>query len=184
MGCGIRPVPAIPDAVIVHLTLRFNEDGVGVASWQMARAVMGAVHEMAHEPNPAMHNRIKQAMKGFRRRQAVERGKTTKSGEAAVVAITETAMDDLDPWREVQGGGDRPFPLTGDTVRHRIVKAAKDAGLGDGFSGHSPRVRMAVRMVERSAPENAVMQQGRWRTSAVVGRYTKKLKAGEASRYL
>ena len=257
MGYGIRPVPAIPDTVIAHLTVRFDEEGVGVASLQMARAAIGMVHELADEPNPAMHKRVKQAMKGFRRRQAVERGKTTnqakplgpeavatirghlgesvngkhgaslmamismmadsglrrsevvalrwadierqangsgrisvqhsktdQSGEGAVVAITETAMDDLDRWRDVQGGGDRPFPLTGETVRHRIAKAAKDAGLGEGFSGHSPRVGMAVRMVERGAPENAVMQQGRWRTSAVVGRYTKKLKAGEALRYL
>ncbi|MYF52074.1 MAG: tyrosine-type recombinase/integrase [Gammaproteobacteria bacterium] len=110
-------------------------------------------------------------------RISVQHSKTDQSGEGAFVTMTELAMDDSNRWREVQSGGDRPFQLTGETVRHRTAKAAKDAGLGEGFSGHSPRADMAVRMVERGAPKNAVMQQGHWRTSAALGRYTKNLKA-------
>ena len=52
------------------------------------------------------------------------------------------------------------------------------AGLGGGYSGHSGRVGLAVRMTARGAPTHAVMLAG------MVARYTRSLTAAAAARYL
>ena len=44
--------------------------------------------------------------------------------------------------------------------------------LGDGFSGHSGRIGMALRMGAVGAPKAAVQHQGRWKHGDVVARYT------------
>lgn len=63
--------------------------------------------------------------------------------------------------------------------------AVRDAELGDGFSGHSPRVGMAARMTRRGAPMQVVQRQGRWASPSMAARYnTRNECAGEALRYL
>ena len=42
--------------------------------------------------------------------------------------------------------------MTGEALANRVRAAAKAAGLGDGFSGHSGRIGMARRMVAAGAP--------------------------------
>ena len=82
-------------------------------------------------------------------------------GAAAVVAITARAMADLDA---IRGGAadDAPvFGLSAAQVHRRLKEAAKAAGLGDGFSGHSGRVGMARRMTSNGAPMAVTMNQGR-----------------------
>ena len=44
------------------------------------------------------------------------------------------------------------FGLTGETLANRVSAAARAAGLGDRFSGHSGRIGMARRMVAAGAP--------------------------------
>ena len=58
------------------------------------------------------------------------------------------------------------------------------AGLGDGFSGHSGRVGMALRMTRNGAPAAALMRPGRWSSSGMIARYTRGERAAEALRYL
>ncbi len=76
------------------------------------------------------------------------------------------------------------FGLRADTIARRVKAAARAAGLGSDFSGHSDRVGMARRMTRNGAPTAAVQRQGRWKSAAMVTRYTRAESAGEALRYL
>ena len=78
----------------------------------------------------------------------------------------------------------RVFGLTGESLANRIRAAAKAAGLGDGYNGHSGRIGMARRMVAAGAPNAAVQHQGRWRHGDMVARYTRGEVAGEALKWL
>ena len=124
-------------------------------------------------------------------RLTVRRSKTDPAAAGAVVALTARAMADLDQLAAQlaaqQGARDPAAPVFGLSDRQiarRIAAAAKAAGLGDGFSGHSGRVGMAQRMTRHGAPAAAVMRQGRWATVRMVARYTRHEAAGEALRYL
>ena len=120
-------------------------------------------------------------------RVTIRRSKTDPTGAGAVVAITATAMADLDRLREFEkspADSDFVFGLQGRQIANRIAAVAKAAGLGAGFGGHSGRVGMALRMTRNGAPAATVMRQGRWSTTRMVARYTRNESAGEALRYL
>ena len=119
-------------------------------------------------------------------RLTIRRSKTDQTGESRIVAVTPAAMDDLDGLARF-GGRDperRVWPVSDRTISRRIDQAARDAGLGDGYSRHSGRVGMAMRMTRAGAPIATVMRQGRWSTERMVARYTRSEAASEALRYL
>lgn len=119
-------------------------------------------------------------------RLTVTRSKTDQEGDGAVVAVTSAAMRDLERWAEMQGQGREGsvFGLSGRQVSRRVAAVAMAAGLGEGFSGHSGRVGMAITMLRNQAPGAAIMRQGRWNSSRMVARYGRNETAGEALRYL
>ena len=114
--------------------------------------------------------------------------KSKNHPEPATVAVTGSTARAL---REIQrDGAEHPvseasvFGLTGETLASRVRDAAKAAGLGDNFSGHSGRIGMARRMVAAGAPTAVVQHQGRWRYGDMVARYTRGEAAGEALKWL
>ena len=91
-------------------------------------------------------------------RITIQKGKNQP--QPATVAVTETTARAL---REIQPDGAEPLPsevlvfgLTGETLANRVRAAARAAGLGEDFSGHSGRIGMARRMVSAGAPNAAV----------------------------
>ena len=116
-------------------------------------------------------------------RLTVQKGKNQP--EPQTVAVTEATARAL---REVQPSDADPvapvFGLTGEALANRVRAAARAAGLGDGFSGHSGRIGMARRMVAAGAPNAAVQRQGRWKHGDMVARYTRGETAGEALKWL
>ena len=119
-------------------------------------------------------------------RVTIRRSKTDQEGAGTVVAVTPAAMADLDRLAAL-GAPDQDtsvFGLSDRQIARRIAAAAKAAGLGDGFTGHSGRVGMAQRMTRNGAPAAAVMRQGRWSTPRMVARYTRNEAAAQALRYL
>ena len=117
----------------------------------------------------------------------IRQSKTDQTGEGAVVAITPAAAEDLARLERLSGfpGPDAPvFRLGARQIARRIEAVAAAAGLGAGYSGHSGRVGMAIRMTRAGAPAQAVMRQGRWQSPAMVARYTRHETAAEALRYL
>ena len=58
---------------------------------------------------------------------------------------------------------------------------AERAGLGDGFSGHSARVGMAVDLARSGVELPALMAAGRWSAPAMPARYTSAETAGRGA---
>ena len=85
-------------------------------------------------------------------RVTVRRSKTDQTGEGAVVAVTPGAMAALDAMRHGAPDAAAVFGMRADTLARRVKAAARAAGLGSEFSGHSGRVGCARRMTAAGAP--------------------------------
>ncbi len=120
-------------------------------------------------------------------RLLVRRSKTDVSGEGAVVYVGRRAMRAVmairpEPLPDVENS---IFGMSTSQISRRIAAAARAAGLGEGYSGHSGRVGLARKMARAGAPDSAIERQGRWKAGgAMVGRYTRNEVAAEAARYL
>ena len=66
-------------------------------------------------------------------------------------------------------------------MARRIKKACKHAGLMGKFSGHSPRVGMAIDLATYNTPLVGIMQSGRWRIPATVMRYIRSIAVGDGA---
>jgi integrase len=114
----------------------------------------------------------------------IARSKTDAEGEGADVALTESTMQALAAIRNASPGNARIFALGAQSIRNRIAAAARHAGLGSGFSGHSGRVGLAHRMTTKGAPLQRVQVQGRWKSAAMVARYTSAIGSRDALKWL
>ena len=88
-------------------------------------------------------------------RLLIRRSKTDPEGEGAVAFLSVSTMARLAAIRAGAAVGGRVFGLCRKQMATRIKQAAHAAGLGEGFSGHSPRVGMArdlARGGRRTAP--------------------------------
>ena len=66
-------------------------------------------------------------------------------------------------------------------LARRIKKACRHAGLMGQFSGHSPRVGMAMDLATYDTPLVGVMQSGRWRIPQTVMRYIRSIAVGDGA---
>ena len=73
------------------------------------------------------------------------------------------------------------FGLRPNQISRRIKQAAQMAGLGDGFSGHSPRVGMARDLARVGIELPSLMNAGRWRSPAMPAHYTRNETAGKGA---
>ena len=112
----------------------------------------------------------------------IERSKTDQVGEGAYVVITPDTLaamkllrEDSEAWTD----DDPVFGLSMSQISRRVDSMARAAGLGEGYSGHSGRVGLAIRMTRRGAPLQAVQTHGRWKSASMPARYTRSEKALE-----
>ena len=115
----------------------------------------------------------------------VRRSKTDPEGEgavlyigpdaaAALVAIMPEGFAVVDPSTPV-------FGLSESQIGRRVNAAAKAAGLGDGFTGHSGRVGMAQDLAAAGVELPALMNAGRWKSPKMPARYTEGQAAGRGA---
>ena len=117
----------------------------------------------------------------------IERSKTDQAGEGAYVVVTPDTLAALKQLRQDSRAGtdDAPvFGLSMSQISRRVDSMARAAGLGEGYSGHSGRVGLAIRMTRRGAPLQALQTHGRWRSPSMPARYTRSEKALEALEWL
>ena len=117
----------------------------------------------------------------------IERSKTDQAGEGAYVVITPdtlTAMKLLRQDSEAWTDDEPVFGLSMSQISRRVDSMARAAGLGEGYSGHSGRVGLAIRMTRRGTPLQAVQTHGRWKSPSMPARYTRSEKALEALEWL
>ena len=114
-------------------------------------------------------------------RVTVRRSKT--SGAPVMLYVGPEAAADLRRIRpEDAAPGDRVFGLrTGRTISNRLAAMARAAGLGEGFSGHSPRVGMAQDLTASGAELSALMVAGRWKSERMPAHYSRAEIAGKGA---
>ena len=104
--------------------------------------------------------------------------KTDQQGEGVVLYLgppTMKALDRIRPRQQQMLERDKDekglFRLKAAAISERIAAAALAAGLGEGYSGHSCRVGMAVDLAEAGATMAQLQAVGRWKSSQTVARY-------------
>jgi site-specific recombinase XerD len=81
-------------------------------------------------------------------------------------------------FRSITKAGRLGNPLTGGKVPRMLKRLAAGAGIeAEHMSGHSCRVGMAQDLVAAGAELRAVMQVGRWKSTAMPARYAERLHA-------
>ena len=106
-------------------------------------------------------------------RLLLRRSKTDPEGEGAVLFLSAQTMSALEPIRRRATPADSVFGLSRNQISRRIKQAARAAGLGEGFSGHSPRVGMACDLARAGIELPRLMNAGRWRTPTMPAHYTR-----------
>ena len=115
-------------------------------------------------------------------RLLVRRSKTDPEGIGVVLFLSSQTMEDLDAIRtEGTDGGDRIFGLSARQIHRRLRSAARAAGLGENFSGHSARVGMAQDLAQAGIDLPALMTAGRWSSPTMPARYTRAQLAGRGA---
>ena len=117
-------------------------------------------------------------------RATVRRSKTDQAGAGAVQYIGPDAAEALRAIQPRDGfaGAARVFRLkSGRGVSNRIAAAAKAAGLDGHYSGHSPRIGMAVDLTRAGTPTSAVQVAGRWASDRMPAYYCRGETAGRGA---
>ena len=113
-------------------------------------------------------------------RLLIRRSKTDTEGAGTVMFVSAETMATL---RVIHNGVNAPPPGYSASVptnsRGVIKQAAQAAGLGAGFSGHSPRVGMARDLARAGIELPRLMNAGRWRSPAMPAHYTRNETAGK-----
>ena len=111
-------------------------------------------------------------------RLLIRRSKTDVEGRGFVAYLSMHTMSHLDEMRDGATDKDRVIALRPNQIGRRIKRAAQQAGLGNGFSGHSCRVGMACDLAREDISLTRIMQAGRWSTAQMVSHYIRNEIAG------
>ena len=114
-------------------------------------------------------------------RLLIRRSKTDAEGEGAVAFLSASTMVALGLIRSGTLATGRVFGLRPNQISRRIEKAAQAAGLGDDFSGHSPRVGMARDLARAGIELPSLMTAGRWRSPSMPAHYIRNEIAGRGA---
>ena len=114
-------------------------------------------------------------------RLLIRRSKTDPEGEGAVAFLSPHTMKSLDAVRNGATDSDRVIGLRPNQISKRIKQAARAAGLGNGFSGHSPRIGMARDLARAGAELTNLMNAGRWSSTKMPALYTRNESAGRGA---
>ena len=114
-------------------------------------------------------------------RLLIRRSKTDTTGEGAVAFISSPTMEALESIRAGAPDAASVFGLRPNQISRRIKQAAQAAGLGDDFSGHSPRVGMARDLARFGTELPSLMTAGRWSSPRMPALYTRNEIAGKGA---
>ena len=114
-------------------------------------------------------------------RVIIRRSKT--SNTSAVLYVGPQATEDLRRIRpERANPRARVFALRcGRSISNRIAAMTRAADLGEGFSGHSPRIGMAQDLTAAGAGLPALMVAGRWKSERMPAHYSRGEAAGRGA---
>lgn len=117
----------------------------------------------------------------------VRRSKTDPEAGGSARYLPRAAMEALGAVRPEDAGPEASvFGLSGRQAGRRVAAAARAAGLGEGFSGHSGRTGLAAELSRAGASTHEIAAAGGWKSAGMVIRYTRKetAKRGAVAKYL
>ena len=117
-------------------------------------------------------------------RLTIARSKTDQAAGGATLYLGPAAVEALlaiRPEAAVTDPAGSVFGLSANQISRRIKAAGRMAGLGDGFSAHSPRVGMAQDLSAAGAELPELMTAGRWDSPTMPARYTEAQAAGRGA---
>ena len=105
-------------------------------------------------------------------RVIIRRSKTSNTPAVLYVGVRGTAaLNRIRPKKPAPRA--RVFGVRrGRTISVRIAAVCREAGLGEGFSGHSPRVGMTQDLTANGAGLVAIMNAGRWKSERMPAHYS------------
>ena len=109
-------------------------------------------------------------------RLLVARSKTDQEGKGHIGYVSATVMGYL----ELMRGEGRIFDISTRHINRRIQRACQRAGLEDNYSGHSPRIGMAMDLA-RTTTLTALTQAGRWKKPDMPIHYVRSITAGQGA---
>ena len=111
-------------------------------------------------------------------RVIIRRSKTSNTPAVLYVGVRGTAaLNRIRPRKPAPRA--RVFGVRrGRTISVRIAAMCREAGLGEGFSGHSPRVGMTQDLTANGAGLVAIMNAGRWKSERMPAHYSRGEAAG------
>ena len=117
---------------------------------------------------------------------SIPHSKVDQAGKGDVVYVHVSTLARLHQMakacgRDPNDPGQLVFDMSPGQMARRIKSACAHAGLMGKFSGHSPRVGMAVDLATYNTPLVGVMQAGRWRMPATVLRYIRGIAVGKGA---
>ena len=103
----------------------------------------------------------------------IRRSKTDQDGAGTMRYLAPETVECLDALRTLTNGKDDDpmFRLSDSQICRRIKAAAIAAGLVGAYSGHSPRVGMAVDLARAGFGLPMLLEAGRWRSERTAMRY-------------
>ena len=116
-------------------------------------------------------------------RLTVRYSKTDQSGVGKILWISPASMSALELVASLhpQKPTGPLFNLSPPQITRRIAAACDAAGLGNGYSGHSPRVGAAQALAAANISLAAIMEHGRWQSSMMPARYTRHAAAAQSA---
>lgn len=111
-------------------------------------------------------------------RLLIRRSKTDQEAMGFIAYMSRYTMSYLEKIRHGAHDTTRVIGLRPNQIAKRIKRASQQAGLGDGFSGHSCRVGMACDLAREGIDLPRIMNAGRWTSAQMVSHYTRNEAAG------
>ena len=114
-------------------------------------------------------------------RLRIRSSKTDQESKGATVYVCEETMVHLAAIRNCAGDEESIFGLTHLQILNRIRVATKQAGLGEGYGAHSPRIGMAIDLARAGIELPALMAAGRWKSPVMPAYYIRNEEAGRGA---
>lgn len=113
----------------------------------------------------------------------IRRSKTDQAGAGATRYVSPEIVEVLEVLRTVrEDGPDASITgLSPSQICRRIAAATAAAGLGPGYSGHSPRVGMAVDLARGGISMPMILNAGRWSSERTAMRYVEAVTANRGA---
>ncbi len=169
--------------MLAAYAVELADDGKSMSTIRLAVAAIVDAHRRVGLESPQTGG-VTETLRGLSRQIGVSQKQARPLDADALAAIRATALKQLREDTESWSDDDPVFGLSMSQISRRVDSMAKAAGLGEGYSGHSGRVGLAIRMTRRGAPLQAVQTHGRWKSPSMPARYTRSEKALEALEWL